>query len=139
MESKNELKETDIENRTCYYFDDIMKVIDIYSGDILLDEKSYKTYENILIYDISYKTFMGSTPLRIRFDKIDGFIKIYDYGWCDKVCDRIKYHISKKSGITDSANHNFERIRIDSYSSLPIEKLFPFHNVIILIAAVSCY
>ena len=96
MESKNELKETDIENRTCYYFDDIMKVIDIYSGDILLDEKSYKTYENILIYDISYKTFMGSTPLRIRFDKIDGFIKIYDYGWCDKVCDRIKYHISKK-------------------------------------------
>ena len=29
-------------------------------------------------YEISYKTFMGAKPLRIRFDEIDGFIKIYD-------------------------------------------------------------
>ena len=28
MESKNELKEIDTKNRTCYYFDDIMKVKD---------------------------------------------------------------------------------------------------------------
>ena len=44
-------------------------------------------------------------PLRIRFDEIDGFIKIY-YGirylvlfsssWYDKISDRIKYLISKK-------------------------------------------
>ena len=51
-----------------------MKVIDIYSKNILLDEKICK---NKLIYDISNKTFMGSKPLRIWFDKIDGFIKIY--------------------------------------------------------------
>ena len=38
-----------------------MEVNDIYSVDILLDEKLYlKNYENVLIYDISYKTFMGS-------------------------------------------------------------------------------
>ena len=72
MESQDELKEIDIKNRTCYYFDDIMEV---YSGDILLDKKTYK---DILIYDISQKTFMGLYPLRIRFYKIDGFIKIYD-------------------------------------------------------------
>ena len=47
MESQDELKEIDIKNRTCYYFDDIMEV---YSGDILLDKKTYK---DILIYDIS--------------------------------------------------------------------------------------
>ena len=37
MESKNKLKEIDIKNRTCYYFDNIMtvKVIDI--RDILLN------------------------------------------------------------------------------------------------------
>ena len=47
--------------------------------DILLDKKSYeKSYENILIYGISYKIFMGAKPLRIRFNKIDRFIKIYD-------------------------------------------------------------
>ena len=55
----------------CYYFDDIIKAIDIYSGDILLDEISYKTFKNISIYSILYKNFMGSIPFRIRFDKID--------------------------------------------------------------------
>ena len=39
MESKDELKEIDIENRTCYYFDDIITNRDIYSVDILLDKK----------------------------------------------------------------------------------------------------
>ena len=47
MEIKNELKETDIKNRICYYFDDTMRNIDIYSSGILLDKKSYKTYKNI--------------------------------------------------------------------------------------------
>ena len=40
--------------------------------------KNYvKKFVDILVYDISYKTFMGKNPLRIRFDKMDGFIKIY--------------------------------------------------------------
>ena len=30
--------------------------------------------------------------------------------------------MSKKSAITDSINHNFARIRIDSYDVLPVEK-----------------
>ena len=30
-------------------------------------EKSNETYENILTYDISYKTFMCSVPLHIWF------------------------------------------------------------------------
>ena len=76
---------------------------------------------------------MDSMPLRIRFNKIHRFIKIYDgsrylalidYGWCDKICDRIKHLITEKSGITDSINHNFGRIRIYLYNSLPIEKIF---------------
>ena len=37
-----------------------------------------KSYENILIYKISCKTFIGATPLCIRFEKVDGFIKVYD-------------------------------------------------------------
>ena len=62
----------------CYYFDDIMKIEDINFDNILLDKKSYKTYENILIYEISYKIFMAVKSLRIRFDEIDRFNKIYD-------------------------------------------------------------
>ena len=80
-------------------------------------------------------TLMGAKPLPIRFNKIDGFIKIYDgirylvlfdHGWCDEICDRIKYLRSEKSGITDSINHNFRRIRIDSYDYLPKEKNIDF-------------
>ena len=44
--------------------------------------------------------------------------------------------VSEKSGITDSINLKFARIRIDSYNSLPIENILIFHNVIILIKLV---
>ena len=43
-----------------------------------MDKKSYKTYENILIYEISYKTIMGAKPLHIWYNKINEFIKNYD-------------------------------------------------------------
>ena len=43
--------------------------------NILIDEKSDKI---ILIYAISYKTLIEAKPLRIRFNKINGFIRIYD-------------------------------------------------------------
>ena len=75
---------------------------------------------------------MASIPLRIRFDKIDGFIKIYNgirylvilcSSWFDKICESIKYLISEKNGIANIINHNFGRIRIDSYNSLPTEKI----------------
>ena len=97
---------------------------------------------------------MSSTPLRVRFDKIDGYIKIDDrirylvlfgHGWYDEICDRIKYLISKRSGIADSTNHNFARIRIDLHTSLPSEKILTFYNVILFIKSVvnknknNCY
>ena len=37
METKDELKEIDIKNRTFYYFNDTIKDNDIYSVDILLN------------------------------------------------------------------------------------------------------
>ena len=81
----------------------------------------------------------------VRFDKINGFIKIhdrirylilFDYGWFDRICNKSKYLINQKSGITNSINRNFARISIDSYNSLPIEKILTFRNVIILIKSV---
>ena len=38
--------------------------------------KNKKT--NILVYNISYKTLIDSKPLRSRFNKIDGSIRVYD-------------------------------------------------------------
>ena len=65
--------------------------------NILLDKK---WYENILIYNISYKILIGPQPLRIRFDKIDGFIRTYHgtrylvlfgSGKSDFIYSRIRY------------------------------------------------
>ena len=53
-----------MKNLACYYFDNIIRVEDIDFDNVLLDEKSY---EIILIYDISYKTFMVVKPLGIWF------------------------------------------------------------------------
>ena len=116
-----------------------MRFIDSGFDNILLDEKSCK---NILILNILYKTFMGKKLWRIWFGKIDGFITIDDgirflvLLKCNEIYDRIRYLINKKSGITDSINHNLARIRTDSYHSLPIEKILTFFNVIILLKSV---
>ena len=110
----------------CYYFDDIINGTKINFSNILLETKFY---ENISVDNISHKT---PKPLCIRFNKIDGFIIsldgkikyliLFDYRLLNKICDKIKYLISKRSGITNSINHNFGKIRIDSYNSLPIKK-----------------
>ena len=83
--------------------------------------------------------------VRIKFNKIEGFIKIHDkirylvlfnYSYCNKMCHEIRYLLIEKGGITDSINQNFARIRIDSNDSLFIEKILTFHNVIIPIKSV---
>ena len=90
----------------CYYFDYIMNGTKISFSNILLNKKSY---ENISVYNISYKT--GPKPLRIRFDDIDGFIIpldgkikhliLFNYGLFIKICGKTKYLISEKGGITN--------------------------------------
>ena len=74
MENENKLKETDIKNRTCYYFDDIIRDIDFDFNNNLLGKESCNVY-------ISY--FNGCKAIAIRnkvkeFNKIDQFIKIYN-------------------------------------------------------------
>ena len=64
MESNGELKKIKIKNCTCYYFDDIIKTEDFDFDSILIEGKSY---ENILAYNILYKTLIGAKTLRIRY------------------------------------------------------------------------
>ena len=64
MDSNNELKEIHIKNRTCYYFDDIIKIEDFNLLNTLIDETSNG---NILVYNISYKNLIVKS-LSIRFD-----------------------------------------------------------------------
>ena len=64
MDSNIELKKDHIKNRTCYYFDDIIKIEDFNLLNTLIDETSNG---NILVYNISYKNLIVK-PLSIRFD-----------------------------------------------------------------------
>ena len=86
MESNDELKEINIKDHKCYYFNDIIKIKDFNLDNILIDEKSQ---ENTLFYNILYKTLVDAKQLRIRFEKIDGFIRIYDG-------TRVSYELPKK-------------------------------------------
>ena len=133
----NEFKKIRIKNRTCHYFDDIIKLEDFDLDSTLIDKKSYA---NILIYDISYKTLIDPKSVRIRFNQIHGFIRIYDgtrylkllgSEECESVCNRIRYLISQKGGITYIFSDYFTKIKFDSYDSLPIEKRLTLYNVII--------
>ena len=69
------MKEINIKNCNYYYFHNIIKTEDFDFDKFSLGEKSY---ENILVYDFSYKTLIGEKPLRIRFHKVDAFIRVYD-------------------------------------------------------------
>ena len=119
-----------------------MKIEDFDFDNILLAEISY---ENILICDILRETLIGAKPLRIIFDKVDGFIR--DYGGTkylvlfgpekyDAILDRIRYFIKLKSGISYIVSHNYPIIKIDSDDDLPLEKTLAVHNFAMLIKSV---
>ena len=96
-----------------------------------------------MIYDISYKTLIAAKPLRISFDKTDGFIEIYDGTRYlvllssekhKAICNRITNLISPKT------SHIFFRLFCENQSwflwFFAYEKILSFHNVIILIKSV---
>ena len=90
----------------CYYFDDVIKIEDFNFDNILLDEKSYK---NILMYGILYKTLIGVKPLHMMCVKVDGFSRefdvnkylgLFDYEKYNALYDRVIYLIRLERYIT---------------------------------------
>ena len=57
----------------CYCFDVAIDIEDFDFDNILLDKKSY---ENIFIYEVSYKTVIASKPLHIISHKVGGLLEI---------------------------------------------------------------
>ena len=71
--------------------------------------------------------------MRIRFDEIYGFIRVYDgtrylilFGSekYDSIYNRIRYLISAKSGITYITSHNYAKIKVDLCNFLPLKNSF---------------
>ena len=98
-----------------------------------------------MIYNISYNTLIHLKPFLVGFDNIDGFIRncngaryltLFGYEKYVAIYNRISYLISLKSGIAYISPHNFAKIKVDCYYSLPIKKIMTLHNVIIHIKLV---
>ena len=108
----------------------LLKIVRVIILMIYLNWKILESQENILIYEISYKTLIGSKPVQIRFDKIDG-IRIYDgtrylrlsrVKKYDAIYDGIRYLKILKTSITYICSHCFLKIKVHSYDFLPKEK-----------------
>ena len=84
--------------------------------------------------------------MRIRFDKIDRFIMIFDdkikhlvlfdYGLLDKIYNKIKYLISKKLLLQIVLIIILEGSEFTRIILYLFKKILTFHNVIILIQSV---
>ena len=84
-----------------------------------------KSYENFLIYDISFETLIDTEPLRIRFDNLYRFIRLdekskylvfFNHQKYSTIYDRIRYIKGLKSGITSAFPYYI------SFSSIPLQK-----------------
>ena len=64
----------------------------------------------------------GKGGFVISLDVKDKHLLLFDYGLFDRICDKIKYLISKKSCVTSSVNYNFGKIKINSFNSSSIKK-----------------
>ena len=90
--------------------------------------KKYMKLFQVMTFHTKLKRVQNHCVLGSK--KIDGFIRVRGDEFkhlvlFDKICDKIKYLVSEKSGITDSINLNFGEIRIDS-DVLPIERNIDF-------------
>ena len=128
MESNDKLNKLILKFVQIIISSNIIKIENFDLDNILIDEKSS---ENILVYDISYKTLIGAKPLRIRPNKVDGFIRVYDETRYLVLLGGEKYDfiynktfdlIGAKSDITYVIFHNYPKINVDLYDSLPAEK-----------------
>ena len=97
----NQFEKVNIKNRTSYYLDDIFKFEDFDSDEIRIS-KTNQEYLGL------WRFLIGTRPLRIRFHKIDEFIRVYDGGGYlvlfgpekyDADDNRIRYIIGLKGGI----------------------------------------
>ena len=119
----NEFKSFYIKNRTCYYFNDIIRLGDFGINNILIDKKSHG---NIFIYDISCKILIRSKAFNIRPNKKDGYIRIFDgtrylvllcLGKYDDIYNRITYLINLKISITYIFSNYYVKIKNNFYDS----------------------
>ena len=161
-----EVKQYKIENRTYYFYNDMINIKDFDAGLLKIDKKSYK---DISIYNIGYITkkkiddcnnIYSVIPLYLFIDHANGYIEEKDLNSLYLNIDHVSGYnkekdVNKYFGIFDSADENKEllkkynhvcenKIEIKDYmnisfnsdDNLPLSNPLKLHNMTITIRSV---
>ena len=152
------IKQIDIKNRTCYFYNDIIDLESFKSNLLKIDKKSYK---DIGIYNIGYiaikkigdyKNVYSLNPLYLHITHASGYIEeenenkylIFDSIDENKellkkyndVFNGIRNKIKKISGDECDYEKDYMKIKFNSDDDLPLNKPLKFHNMTITIRSV---
>ena len=152
------VKQINIENRTYYFYNDIINIENFKSNLLKVDKKSYKY---IGIYNIGYITIKkiddcdninSVNPLYLNITHLSGYIEEKDvnkylvFDSTDENKELIKKYNDVFNGIRDKIKEIFSderdyekdhmKIRFNSDDNLPLNKLLKFHLMTINIRSV---
>ena len=149
-----EVKQIDIENRTHYFYNDIIDLKNFQSNLLKIDKKPYK---DIDIYNMGYITIKKNddcentcecvNPLYLRINYANGYIeekgvnKYLVFDSADENKELLKKYDDVFNGImgkikevsNDECNYenNYLKIKFISDDDLPLNKLLKFHLITI--------
>ena len=142
------VKQIDIKNRTCYFYNDMIDIKTFDSGLLKIDKKSNKDigiYNNgyITIKKIDdYENIYSVNPLYLTITHASGYIEekgINKYLVLNStdgnkdVFNGIRSKIKKVSGDECDYEKDYMKIKFNSDADLPLSKQLKFHNMIITI------
>ena len=150
-------KQLNIKNRTYYFYNDLINVLNFMPINLKLDKKTWKDFD---IYYIGYVDknkpkdwcVNSANPLYLIINKVfciveEGensvkYLKI-EINHCDlvinkwnQVFDSLKYHIKKNSNEEVNFNDGFNKIKFIREDSLRLSKLIYFPTLTVVIRCV---
>ena len=148
------IKEVNIKNQTCYFFDDMINIKNFDPSSLKIDKKSYKSID---IYYIGYINVKDSDHVKINsvnslyliINEVDGCIEeingnkylalvstdrnkevLTNYS---ELWDEIKNSIEKINNKSGEYGKDFVKIKFNPDDSLPLNKTVKLHNMTIIV------
>ena len=145
-------RQLNIKNRTYYFYNDLINILNFEASNLKIDKKIWK---DIDIYFISYVdkkpdcNVNSVNPLHLIINRVYGYVSEKNGNKCltiDKgdsalktygqVLSGIKHHTKKIDDNEVNFNSDYDKIKILSEDSLPLNKLIYFPTLTIIIRCV---
>ena len=144
-------KQLNIENRTYYFYNDLINVLNFEASNLKIDKKARKDIDICYIGYVDKKSewnVNSVSPLYLLINRVCGYVseKNSDKLTIDKgdsvlkkykqVFSRIKHHIKKIDDGEVNFNSDYDRIKFLIADFLPLNKLIYFPTVAVVIRCV---